>query len=86
MGLFFRKAPKTPSDALPKKEAQKISRILFSKSPESDPQKRVLLSLAAPMRAKSQNAADCLPSFSENKGRCPSMRDAIRICLKRDRH
>lgn len=67
MGLFFRKAPKTPSDALPKKEAQKISRILFSKSPESDPQKRVLLSLAAPMRAKSQNAADCLPSFSEKE-------------------
>ena len=53
MGLFFRKAPKTPSDALSPKEAQKISRILFSKSPEPDLQKRVLLSLAAPMRAKS---------------------------------
>ncbi len=67
MKLFFHKAQKSPSSPVTPKEAQKISKTLFSKSPETDLHQRVLLAIAAPMRAKNRQAADALPNFSKKE-------------------
>ncbi len=74
MGLFFKKSKQNTDGALSEKEIKKIGRTLFSAHPLTDPQQRKLLFLAAPMRAKNQDAVDCLPAYSnQTKQRLSAM-------------